>query len=132
MVSSKSRSRAFVCLSLLLAGSLAAVAGCKNGAETDASPSGAGKSAVTSASGDAGKAVFAAQCTNCHSIGGMGGRRGPDLSHVGAESEHTAQWIAEFVKDPKSKKPGSRMPAFGNRIPDSDLKALSEYLAGLK
>jgi cbb3-type cytochrome oxidase cytochrome c subunit len=67
--------------------------------------------------------------------GGSGGRgrggRGPDLGHVGAE--HTADWIAEHVRDPQSHKPRSRMPKFPEeKISEADLRTLAEYLAGLK
>jgi mono/diheme cytochrome c family protein len=60
--------------------------------------------------------------------GGMGG---PDLTAVGAKPEHTADWLAAHVRDPKSHSPSSRMPAYGpDKIPEADLKALAEYLAG--
>src|SRR5262249_34503729 len=37
-----------------------------------------------SGSVEAGGAVFAAQCSNCHRVNGKGGRLGPDLSRIGA------------------------------------------------
>jgi cbb3-type cytochrome oxidase cytochrome c subunit len=59
--------------------------------------------------------------------------RGPDLTAVGAEPEHTADWLAAHVRDPKAHKPDSRRPAFGpEKIPDADLQALAAYLAGRK
>lgn len=79
-----------------------------------------------------GQAVFQQNCSRCHAINGQGGRRGPDLSHVGAQSDHTAQWLTEFIRDPKSKDAGSRMPAFGNRIGDADMQSLTSYLVTLK
>jgi mono/diheme cytochrome c family protein len=82
---------------------------------------------------DAGKLAFNSNgCARCHSIGGSGGHMGPDLTHEGADSSHTAQWIADQIKNPKSHNPGSRMPPFEGRISDQDLQALSSYLAGLK
>jgi hypothetical protein len=67
--------------------------------------------------------------------GGPGGRggmgRGPSLAHVGAN--HDAEWIAAHVRDPKTHKADSRMPAYGeDKINAADLKKLSEYLASLK
>jgi cbb3-type cytochrome oxidase cytochrome c subunit len=62
----------------------------------------------------------------------MGGRGGPDLGKVGAAEGHTVEWFSEYVRDPKSKKPGSRMPPFGDKIKAEDLRALGEYLASLK
>ncbi len=68
--------------------------------------------------------------------GGPGGRgrgmgRGPDLAHVG--KEHPLDWLKAHIRNPKDHKPDSRMPAFGpNKISDTDLQALAEYLASLK
>jgi cbb3-type cytochrome oxidase cytochrome c subunit len=86
----------------------------------------------------AGKRVFNSQgCTCCHSIGeesgGKGKKRiGPDLAHVAADSTHTSEWIADYIRDPKSKTPNSRMPAFQGKIADEDFKNLVEFLASLK
>ncbi len=96
--------------------------------ETAASTSGGGTDPAS-----VGKGVFTSSgCMNCHSVGGQGGRRGPNLSKVGADPQHTAEWLAAYVKDPKSQNPTSRMPAFGNRINDQNLQALGAYLASLK
>jgi mono/diheme cytochrome c family protein len=87
-----------------------------------------------------GRKVFDDQnCARCHSLGSGGGGppgkgkrgQGPDLSRVGAN--HDAGWIMEHVRDPKSHRPNSRMPAYdARRISDADLRALGDYLAGLK
>jgi putative heme-binding domain-containing protein len=37
-----------------------------------------------------GARLFAAQCTTCHSVGGRGGRLGPDLTRIGASRSHGA------------------------------------------
>lgn len=58
--------------------------------------------------------------------------KGPDLSHVGADAAHTAEWLSEHIRNPKAHQPQSRMPGFEGRISEEDLKTLSEYLAGLK
>jgi predicted Zn finger-like uncharacterized protein len=83
----------------------------------------------------AGRRVFEANnCTRCHTIGGGGQRgrgRGPDLGAVGRDPEHTVEWLMEHVRNPKSHRPESRMPAYG-RIPQEDLRALATYLASLK
>ena len=64
---------------------------------------------------------------------GRGGMGGPDLTKVGAEPEHTKQWITDHVRNPKAHKPQSRMPASGpEKISDSDLSALADYLASRK
>ncbi len=64
---------------------------------------------------------------------GRGGMGGPDLTKVGAEPEHTKQWLTDHVRNPKAHKPQSRMPASGaDKISDSDLSALADYLASRK
>src|ERR1051326_2224882 len=45
-----------------------------------------------SASNDPGQAVFSSKCAGCHSINGVGGKKGPDLSKAGAEAKHTPEW----------------------------------------
>lgn len=98
----------------------------------------------------AGKKVFVANgCFRCHAINGVRGSggpggpgalgrppgrggRGPDLGKVGTDESHTASWLMEYVRNPKSKKADSRMPPFGGKIKDDDLTALADYLAGLK
>ncbi|HLJ94159.1 MAG TPA: c-type cytochrome [Gemmataceae bacterium] len=79
-----------------------------------------------------GQQVFQANnCGRCHAMGGGGRRgRGPDLSHVGAN--RSADWLSEHIRDPHSHNPDSRMPSFGGRIRDDDLRALGSYLASLK
>ena len=58
---------------------------------------------------------------------------GPDLTKVGAEPERTKQWLADHVRNPKSHKPQSRMPANGpEKISEGDLSALADYLVGRK
>ena len=57
----------------------------------------------------------------------------PDLTKVGAEPERTKQWLADHVRNPKSHKPQSRMPASGpEKISEGDLSALADYLVGRK
>jgi cbb3-type cytochrome oxidase cytochrome c subunit len=63
---------------------------------------------------------------------GKGGRRAPDLGKVGRDPAHTAEWLAAYVRDPKSQKPDSGMPPYDGKINDSDLRALAQYLANLK
>jgi mono/diheme cytochrome c family protein len=64
-------------------------------------------------------------------MGGPPGRA-PDLGKVGADPEHTVEWLTKFISAPKSVKPDARMPGFADKIKDEDLKALAEYLASLK
>jgi mono/diheme cytochrome c family protein len=82
----------------------------------------------------AGKKVFDAQkCAGCHALGGVGGKKGPDLSHVGKDPAHTVEWIMAYVRNPKSQKQRSRMPAFDeSKINEAELRTLAEYLTSLK
>ncbi|HZP83728.1 MAG TPA: cytochrome c [Chthonomonadaceae bacterium] len=106
------------------------IAGCaKQGESGGSAPAAQGDASLV----DAGKAVYASNgCARCHSLGGQGGRMGPDLTRVGADTAHTPQWLIEHIKNPKTHNPASRMPAFEGRINDKDLNALGAYLASLK
>src|SRR5262245_15581759 len=115
--------------------------------EPSPGPSAAGQADSATGPFAAGKKVFAAQgCAKCHSVGGAGspggpptaggpfgpggkkGFRGPDLAHVGKDSAHTIEWLQAHIRNAKSHKPDSRMPAFEGKINESDLRALAEYL----
>ena len=78
-------------------------------------------------------------CAKCHTVGGtqMAGPKGkmggPDLGKVGAEPEHTSEWLAAKIRDPQATKPQSRMPKHDEgKINEDDMKALVEYLSSLK
>jgi mono/diheme cytochrome c family protein len=38
----------------------------------------------------------------------------------------------EYVRDPKAKKPDSKMPAFGNQLSEDEIGALADFLVSLK
>ncbi len=77
-----------------------------------------------------GEAVYRAQgCSACHSIGGVGGHVGPDLTKVGSRRDR--EWIEEQLKDPKSHNPNSIMPSFA-KLPEKDREDLVDYLSGLR
>ena len=120
---------------LILTASLSLFLGCSKkqaGTDTTDNKPADANTASTATTGGAGETVFKAKCASCHTINGSGGHKGPDLSHVGAEAQHTASWLTEFIKNPQSKKPGARMPGFEGKISDQDLQALTGYLADLK
>jgi nitric oxide reductase subunit C len=84
--------------------------------------------AVTSIS--TGEAVYKAQgCSACHTIAGVGGKVGPDLSTIG--KIRNKQWIEVQLKTPKAHDPKSIMPSF-SKLSDKDLDDLAHYLAGLR
>src|SRR5262249_3360757 len=92
----------------------------------------------TTTSGDpqataAGQRVFAAnRCANCHTMGGGQRKRGPDLGRVGADPNHTVDWLSAYIRNPRAQKPNSRMPPYQGKIQEQDLRALAESLASLK
>jgi uncharacterized membrane protein/mono/diheme cytochrome c family protein len=69
-------------------------------------------------------------CMDCHKMNGQGGRSGPDLTYAG-RLHPDVEWQIEHLKNPKSKVPGSSMPAYDDLSRD-DLRALATYLASLK
>jgi mono/diheme cytochrome c family protein len=82
-----------------------------------------------------GNAVFDSKCANCHAVLAPSGeaglkKKGPNLSKIGGE--HDTEWIASYVKDPKSKKPNSKMPEFGSKLSADEVKSVSDFLAGKK
>jgi nitric oxide reductase subunit C len=78
-----------------------------------------------------GQQIYQSQgCSSCHSINGIGGTSGPDLTRVGAKGKD-AEWHAKHLKNPRSLVPGSAMPPYGS-LSDADLKELANYLVSLK
>jgi cbb3-type cytochrome oxidase cytochrome c subunit len=38
------------------------------------------------------------------------------------ETAHTAEWLMNYVRDPKAVKPNSKMPPFQGKISEEDLR----------
>ena len=88
----------------------------------------------------AGQQVFQQNtCINCHAIQGVGEARvGPDLSHFGSRTtigagvlDNTPDNLRTWLTDPQRVKPGVLMPGYPD-LSDDDLRALVDYLGGLK
>lgn len=64
------------------------------------------------------------ECRQCHTIGGSGALKGPNLDDAAKrESEETlARWLA----NPRSMRPGTPMPNF--HLSDSEIQAIIAYL----
>lgn len=78
-----------------------------------------------------GAKLFALEgCQGCHTINGVGGKVGPDLTHVGSRLPDI-NWHIRHLKDPRSVHPGSAMPAFA-QLSEDQLEELAEYLVSLK
>jgi mono/diheme cytochrome c family protein len=79
-------------------------------------------------------------CARCHAQAGepsgpgVGGSRGPNLAKIGAEPGHNAEYLAAYIRDPKSVKADAKklMPAFGDKLSEAQIKELAEWLAAKK
>ena len=65
------------------------------------------------------------QCRNCHSIGGVGGLRGPALDSVASHMTED-QIIRQVLQG------GGNMPAYGNALDPSETTALVRFLVTLR
>ncbi len=78
------------------------------------------------ATSPAGAAVFEQKgCINCHTIAGVGGQRGPNLTTVGSRLT-TDQLTWRILNG------GRNMPAYGTTLTPGDTDAVVAFLAGLK
>jgi ubiquinol-cytochrome c reductase cytochrome b subunit len=64
------------------------------------------------------------QCRNCHSIGGSGGLRGPELDRVATRMTHD-QLVRQVVQG------GGNMPAYGKNLSPAEVTALVSFLETL-
>jgi len=65
------------------------------------------------------------QCRNCHSIGGAGGLRGPDLDAIASRMTED-QMFRQVLQG------GGNMPAYGNALSPSETTALVRFLTTLR
>jgi ubiquinol-cytochrome c reductase cytochrome b subunit len=64
------------------------------------------------------------QCRNCHSLGDMGGQRGPALDTVAVRLTQD-QLIRQVIQG------GGNMPAYGNNLSPAETTALVAFLETL-
>lgn len=74
--------------------------------------------------------VFARACNFCHQMDGSGETVGPDLTHIGLKRD--AQWLREWISDPRGVDAAASMPAFGGRLSPADIDAIATYLSRRK
>jgi ubiquinol-cytochrome c reductase cytochrome b subunit len=67
-------------------------------------------------------------CRNCHALEGLGGRRGPDLTAVGARLTRD-QLIDQISNGTPG---GGNMPAYGAQVRPAEMTALVDFLVGLR
>jgi ubiquinol-cytochrome c reductase cytochrome b subunit len=67
-------------------------------------------------------------CRNCHALEGSGGKRGPDLSGVGARLT-SGQLIDQVSNGTPG---GGNMPAYGKQISPDEMTALVDFLTSLR
>jgi mono/diheme cytochrome c family protein len=86
------------------------------------------------------QALFDEHCARCHAQAGqpggppgVGSSKGPNLSKITTRPGRDAEYIAKFIRDPKSVNPDARlMPAFQGEISEEDIRKLAEYVAAQK
>jgi mono/diheme cytochrome c family protein len=91
-------------------------------------------SAASAQSIDAGQKVYAAQkCSICHSIGGVGNKKGP-IDDVGAKlsADEIRQWIADAPTMAAKAKADRKPPMKAYMLPKEELDALVAYVQRLK
>ena len=77
-----------------------------------------------------GKEIYTQKkCSLCHTIDGVGGKMGGDLSDEGNKGRDE-EWLIKYFKDPKSIIPEAKMPPVKGT--DEELKALAAYMMSLK
>lgn len=94
------------------------------------------KPILAAATGVGGQALSAGQklyqslgCSACHTINGIGGTTGPELTYVGRTRDR--EWFIGHFKDPAAYVPNSAMPSYGN-LTELELNDLTDYIVSLK
>lgn len=71
-------------------------------------------------------ALFVTHCISCHTIDGVGGEDGPDLTHAGRELDPGQ--IERRIIDPFAVQFDAEMPAFGGKLSPEEIRALAMWL----
>jgi ubiquinol-cytochrome c reductase cytochrome b subunit len=66
-------------------------------------------------------------CLSCHTIDGVGGTEGPNLSHVG--TKYDAASMAKRINDPTDVNPNAEMPPFAGKLTPDQIRAIADWLA---
>ncbi|HMK52023.1 MAG TPA: c-type cytochrome, partial [Thermodesulfobacteriota bacterium] len=93
-------------------------------------PSSSIRRMVAGAVASPGGALFKEKgCFACHKIGGTGGNVGPAMEGVGNRYDELK--LSQYIQDPASVNPKSRMPKLPDLTPDQ-AKQIAQFLMGLK
>ena len=72
-----------------------------------------------------GKTLFReARCISCHLVDGRGGKLAPDLVKIASKT--SAQWLYNFIREPRRWMPGVEMPQYG--FSEEDIAAVVAYM----
>jgi cytochrome c2 len=86
---------------------------------------------LVQAGADDGKALYEQKCKVCNAIKGDGGKMaatGGPLDGIGGK--HDAAWFKEYLANPKSKKPDSKMPKLP--LNEQQITDLTAFLGTVK
>jgi mono/diheme cytochrome c family protein len=117
-----------MCASALLAGVVLAASGCaKGGSSAGGSAAASSAPAAAPISGDAGhgKAVFVANCSQCHGATGLEGGIGPSLRNERARKDDAA--AVAWIKEPQPPMP----KLFPGVLGDKDVADVAAYVESL-
>lgn len=80
----------------------------------------------------AGRALYGSQkCSDCHTVAGVGGDKGPNLSDIGMH--HSAAWLHSYIELPSRFHPDTKMPTFGPpTLTHEEIEELARYLSTLR
>ncbi|MGG2940968.1 cytochrome c oxidase subunit II [Heyndrickxia faecalis] len=90
-----------------------------------------------------GQDVFKKSCISCHAVTPNDtrpeqARTAPNLATFGEREkvagilDHDEANLKNWIKDPEKYKPGTKMPAFGDKLSDRQIDALAAYLMQMK
>jgi cytochrome c oxidase subunit 2 len=97
--------------------------------------------AAIPANAKAGEQVFKDNCMSCHAVNAQGLGMGPNLngfasrtmiSGVLPRGDQNDKNLHDWILDPQSVKPGTKMPAFQGSLQEQQVKDLVQYLNSLR
>lgn len=74
--------------------------------------------------------LFNRHCLSCHRLDGIGGKDGPDLSHIGHKADQAR--ISAQISNSKALDPKSKMTVFEGKLTPDEIHALASWLAARK